>query len=696
MTGAAAFPMMAAAQDAAVASSNAQDRVFEAAFFENYAPTTALDMISRVPGFQLDGGDFKRGLGQGGANVLINGERLTGKNEVGGQLSRIAAANVVRIEIVDGASLDIPGLSGDVANITTKTTGVSGTWSWAPQFRKRQKANWGHFHLTVSGETGDLSYSAELRQESQRNGHWGPETLTAADGTLFETRDENARYYSEVPGATLDLNWKPKEDHVGNLNLEYNQFNFNGSEISDRRAVTSRGEDLQTQFSNAEDEWNAKIGADYEFPFLSGKLKTIGYYRAEHSPTVSRFDVFELNGTQTSGSRFFQTADEGEAIGRVEYSWAPQEGRDWQFGVEGAFNFLNIEQDLLLYDGQDFVDEPLMSDTRVEEQRAEATLTHSRPLSPKWDIQASLGVEYSEISQTGDAVSDPSGEVVRDFIRPKGFLAATYKPNDDLSIRFRAEREVGQLSFFDFISSVDVRDDLGNAGNVNLVPSQSWLGSVEFDRDFGNGNTFKVKFYGAQITDLVDRIPVEIPIDTDDDGEPDDIEFGDAVGNIDSTAYRYGFDANATIKGDKWGWKGTQLDLRFDWRDSSVDDPLTLRSRRLNNDKETYWSAQFRHDIPNSDWAYGFFTDQFVNAPAFRLNTINDFHFDGPWGSAFIEHKDVLGMKVKLELLNLFDASDDFERQIFTDRRDVGELDFIESNSRKFDRFINIEFSGTF
>ena len=656
-------------------SALAQDnQIFEQEFFEQFAPRTALDMIDRLPGFQLDGGDFKRGLGQGGANILINGERLTGKTDVGGQLSRIVAANVTRIEILDGASLDIPGLSGQVANLVTKNSGVSGTWSWAPEFRKNQVANFGHFHLTVSGERGNLSYAAELRSESQRNGHWGPETLTQADGTVFESRDEFARYYSEVPGGTLDLTWKPKADHVGNLNLEYNQFNFNGSEISDRRALAPRGNDLQTQFSNAEDEWNAKIGADYEFPLGAGKLKTIAYYRAEHSPTINRFDVFELTGHQLSGSRFSRVADEGEAIARAEYSWAPKEGRDWQLGLEGAFNFLDIESNLRVLEGGAFVEQALDGATsRVEEQRAEATLTHSRELSSHWDIQASLGAEYSELSQTNG--------LTRDFFRPKGFLSATYKPRDNLSIRTKIEREVGQLSFFDFISSVDVQDDLGSTGNINLVPNQSWQGSIEFDRDLGDGNTFKVKFYGSLISDLVDRIPIGLD--------------GDAVGNIDS-AHRYGFDINATLKGDKWGWKGTQLDLGFDLRNSNVEDPLTLIGRRLNNDKEVYLGANYRHDIPETDWAYGIETSYYSGAPSFRLNTISEYNFSTIRSIAFIEHKDVLGMKVVASLRNLLNGTDDFERQVFTDRRDLGVLDFTEFRSRDYRTFLNIEFSGTF
>lgn len=657
---------------------------FEPAFFEQYAPRTALEMIEQIPGFQLQGANFQRGLGQTSANVLINGERVTGKTDVGSQLNRITAANVVRIEIRDGASLDIPGLSGQVANIITKSSALSGSWSWRPEFRERQPIDLNHVHLIVSGERGNLSYSAELRNESNRAGAFGPETITAADGTLFEVRDEVGRFQFDGPGVVLDLAWRPREDHVGNLNLEYNKTNFNSNEISSRRAVTDRGQDLFTKFAGGEDEWNASVGADYEFPLGDGKLKTIGYYRFERSPTRSTFEGFAPEGDQLFGSIFTRLADEAETIGRLEYSWTRDEGRtlsgDWQFGIEGAFNWLDIESDLQVFDTnlQSYEDVVLDgASSRVEEKRAEATLTYTRKLNEKWDLQASLGAEISELSQAGGLTTGLS----REFFRPKGFVLATYTPKEGSVWRFRAEREVGQLSFFDFISSVDVVDDFDTTGNINLVPSQSWLGSIEYDRDFGDGITFKAKPYVAFISDLVDRIPIG--------------ESGDAVGNIDD-AIRYGVDINTTIKGDRWGWTGTQFDLTLDIRDSSVDDPLLGTSRRLSRDKTTFWHARWRHDLPNTDYAYGLFVREFADAPRFRLDNITDPTLERPITGAFIEHKDFYGVKIQAGVINLLDSRENFERRVFTDRRDRGELDFVEFESRAFGPILYFELSGTF
>lgn len=656
---------------------SANGQIFEPAYFEQFAPRTAIDMVSRIPGFQIRSGGGNRGLGQGGANILINGNRISGKTNAGDQLSRINATNVVRIEIVDGTSLDIPGLSGQVANVITKSTGISGTWEWRPEWRNRLSANLYDLKATVSGETGNVAWSLTAKNSPFRNGHRGLETQTDANGTLFETRYEDGQYYGDNPGVSTDLTWTPKENHVGNLNLKYNQFNFNGREQSRRTAITVDGITGESLFSNAEDEWNATIDADYEFPFLmsekNGKLKLIGYYRFEHSPTISRFDFFEPGLGRTSGSRFSRVADEAEAIGRAEYSWKPRDDQDWQIGVEGVFNYLDITSSLLLLNaGGDFVDEPLDGATsRVEEKRGEATLTHSRKLSDKWDLQASIGAEYSQLSQdTG---------FTREFFRPKGFITATYKPDDSLSIVTRIEREVGQLSFFDFISSVSLQEDLATQGNKDLVPQQDLSARVELNKDFGNGNTFKVSAFGTLISDRVERIPIGVD--------------GDAIGNIDN-AHRYGANFNATLKGDKWGIKGTQLDLSLILRNSSVIDPIGEFTRRLNADIKYSWSVEFRHDIPNTDWAWGFYSDQFKRAQNYRLTTVNQFDFAGPWASAYIEHKDIFGLKVRADIANIFDASDDFRREVYDNRR--GSLLRIEDRSREFDLMYRMRVSGTF
>jgi len=667
-------PSSALAQDTSTAET--ASNIFTAADFATYQPRTALDMVQRIPGFQIDFGEDRRGLGQGGANILINGERLSGKTNPNDQLSRIGASRVVRIEIVDGTSLDIPGLSGEVANVITETTGTSGTWEWRPQFRKHRKPDLLDGNMTASGAIGSLSWSASAKNESFRNGHRGPELITEPGIGLTERRDEDGQYYGDNPRIGLDLTWKPIENHTGNLNLEYRHFNFNERTRSDRTAITPEGRTNATRFFVAEDHTAVDVGGDYELPVGPGKLKLIALHEYADLPTAFTFDVY-TRGELSEGSKYVQDSQQAESIIRSEYSWSPKDDRDWQLGLEGAFNSLDFEAGLNLRDDMGvFVPDPGSDEaSRVEEARAEMTLTHSRTLSPKWSAQASLGVEYSELSQSGSA------ELVREFIRPKGFIDVTYKPSDSLSLRGKFERKVGQLNFFDFISSVNLQDNLDQAGNPDLVPDQTWLTEFEIDKNFGGGNTFGARFYYEDISDIVDRIPVGAD--------------GDAVGNIDN-ATRYGVDLSSTLKGDNFGLKGTELTLQLDLRDSSVKDPLTGIDRRLNDDSKVYWNAEFRHDIPDTNWAYGFSADRNEEAPVFRLNTVGQFTFTRAFASAFIEHKDIYGLKVRATAFNLLDSGERFRREFYDARRDTGTVIRIEDSRRTFDPFIGFSISGTF
>lgn len=649
-------------------------------YFSQFAPVTAFDMIIRIPGFNLSGANFGRGLGQSGANVLINGDRLTGKTDVDDQLSRISAANVVRIEIVDGAALDIPGLSGQVANILTKSSGLSGTFEWSPEFRSRLTPNWFRGNATLSGEIGHLTYTVGVKNEAFRQGTYGLETLINADGVLFETRDEIRRRYADRPGASVDLTWKPKSEHTGNLNFEINQFDFQGVERSIRTAQTAEGTDLFTLFKDSEDEWNMSIGADYEFPLslgdTNGKLKTIGYYRFEGSPTLSAFEAFDDN-QRVEASRFQRQANEAETIIRSEYSWFPQEGRDWQLAVEGVFNYLETDASLSELENGALVDVALEgASIRIEERRAQTTLTHSRNLTKKLDLQASIGVEYSELTTSGE------NGLVRDYVRPKGFLSSTYNIDNNKIWRAKIEREVGQLRFFDFLASADLNNDETRDANNNLVPPQSWVAELAYEHSFGKGNQWNVTLDGSIIDDLVDRIPIG--------------DTGNGVGNIDSKAYTYALHSDLALKGEDWNFNGIELNMGFGLHFSHVDDPVEGFNRRLSGDSLWHWNVNLRHDIPNTDYAYGFDMSQNRNARQFRVETTQFFVFKGPFIGAFVEHKDVFGMRLNLQLNNLLSSSDDFERQIFTDRRDIGVLNFTESREREFGVIGRATLSGTF
>jgi outer membrane receptor for ferrienterochelin and colicins len=202
----------APAEQAAVttpAAVPATGQTYPAAFFERFSPRTALDMLNNVPGFVLRDDGGQRGLGQATANVLVNGQRLTGKSEDSfTQLGRIAAKNVVRIEVVDAATLSVPGLVGQVANLTVKDDGISGNFAYRFEARaKFTKPLHDRFEASISGKLGEVGYTFGLSNLSHRGGAGGDSVIAAADGTVLERRSDVILSYYDPRKVSLALKY---------------------------------------------------------------------------------------------------------------------------------------------------------------------------------------------------------------------------------------------------------------------------------------------------------------------------------------------------------------------------------------------------------------------------------------------------------------------------------------------------------
>ncbi|MEO1474102.1 MAG: hypothetical protein AAFS03_09225, partial [Pseudomonadota bacterium] len=165
-------------------------------------------------------------------------------------------------------------------------------------------------------------------------------------------------------------------------------------------------------------------------------------------------------------------------------------------------------------------------------------------------------------------------------------------------------------------------------------------------------------------------------------------------GNLDS-ATQYGIDIDTTFELGPLGLDGMRWDVQLELRQSSIDDPLTGESRRINEDLVLGLFTEFRHDIPNTDWAWGIALERFDRAPVFRLDQRQYFEARPGFGFGFIEHKDVYGLTATVLLANLFDQDDQFTREVFTPRR-TGDLLFVEDRTRNFGPILTFRLKGSF
>ncbi|MGQ0559224.1 MAG: TonB-dependent receptor plug domain-containing protein [Sphingosinicella sp.] len=654
-------------------------RTYTPADFARFNPRNALDMLNNVPGFAIQQGDTeRRGLGQATGNVLINGERFSSKTTgIFTELQRISASNVVRIEVADGGSFNIAGLSGQVANIITLSRGLSGNFAWRPQIRSYQTpARMLNFDLSLNGSIRGWDYRLGFRNDSFRNGNEGPEVVFRPDGSIVDLRDEILDVNGDQPRFTAGVRRAFENGSILNLNGAFGFFMLDVQELSYR---TGPGQpDRTRRLTEREREHNYEVGGDYEFALAGGRLKLIGLRRFEHSPYVQTLLQTFADGRPIFGQRFTQTGDETETIARGEYRWRAG-GADWQVSLEGALNQLDVENNLFDRNAAgEFVPTPgAATASVVEEKRAEALFTYGRPLASNLNLQASLGGEYSQLSQTG------AGGLTRTFWRPKGFLNLAWRPAQGWDLSARIERQVGQLNFFDFVASSNVSAGTSNAGNVNLVPPQSWNAQVQATRNLGRWGTATARLYGRLISDVVDVIPIGAN--------------GQSPGNLEEPASVLGVHWTSTFNFDPLGWRGAKLDANVQLQRTRLTDPLTGVSRPINENMTRLIELNLRHDVPNTEWAWGANYFDFRQSEGFRLD--QRFHFIGYPGNLglFVEHKDVLGLTVRASVDNLLDNNESFIRTFFNGRRNLtnSNILFTEDRDRYYGLIFTLSISGT-
>ena len=644
--------------------------------FSQYAPRTALEMVSRIPGFSIQGDDDgSRGFGQASGNVLINGQRVSGKsNGATESLDRISASSVVRLELVDASAFEIAGLSGHVVNVITNGDGaVSGTWRWRARFRDNLPPFYNGLNLTLSGGQGDISWSFEAESSPERGASNGPEFVTDGFGDLIQRREEDFTYAAEYVSVSGSVGWTPASGAIGNLNAKTTLFQPDRKETS--KLFPVNGPEGRRLYEGAEDEVFVEVGGDYEFGFGPGRLKAIGLVRREDSPIIDRVFRGNVDGTDISESLFTRDIEEGEYILRTEYGLAFENGSDWQFALEGAFNYLDQQSSLASSEGGSPLELQTLpnANSRVEEQRGEVSVTHGRRLSPSVTGQVSMGAEISELSQSGDASN------VRTFTRPKGFASLSWQVDPSLKLVTRLEREVGQLDFFDFVSSVNLSAGNGENGNPEIVPEQSWRLSAQAEKNYGGWGAATLEVFYSDIEDIVDRVP---------------IGTGDGPGNLDS-AWRVGAEWDATLKFDKVGFAGAELSFEGEYFESEVTDPLTGEVRPI-NDSSKYWMlAEMRQDVPRTDWAWGVGFERWERNPYYRLSETGQEGARPGFGFAYVEHKDLWGMTGQAMIGNVANQNDTFRRQLYDTNR-LGNVVRVEDRARDFGPIFTVQLEGKF
>ena len=621
--------------------------VFTPDFFADQRPNTALDMVNRIPGFSVQDGDGSRGFEGAVGNILINGARPASKNDAGSSvLSRTLVPQVERIELVRGGApgIDMQGYSV-VVNVITKTRSshesiFTGT---AFLFEGGRDAANGTYQFTA--RDGDRVMGFTLSDGVSINDSNGVGRVIRRDRNGVILRDEG--YIND--------------QHGGGQGIRGNYANaFMGGKID----LTARiGQNDYSQWSrqdgpgilreNSYDETgtSGEVGAVFTRPLRDGLTSETRFIREWSDFENASISNNRVGAVISPEQRFESTGDSSETILRSLLRWERSPSMTIEGGGELAYNMLSVDQAFSV--GGVNVRLPSASVT-VEETRGEAFGKATWRVRPNLTVEGGLRLEGSTITQSGDADQEKSFF----FVKPR--VQVTWTPMPQNQVRFRFERELGQLDFGDFAASAELSDDQVFGGNVDLEPEQRWISELVYERRFLGDGIVSVGYRHDEIIGVIDRLPL-----------PGNLS---ATGNIgDGTLDQLA--VNVVVPLDWTGFAGGQFAFRNTWNNTAVTDPTTGREREISGVRASQPGFTISQDI--TSWK--------VNWSATYLEGLRQFSYDpdqtsGFTGSdyfeGFVEYKPTptLSVMVKVNVWNDFQM----ERIQYADRTPARPIAFTE------------------
>lgn len=667
-------PLLLLASAAAHAAPAQSSRVvYDAAYYAQFRPNTALDMVRQTPGFTLEDTGARRGFSGASGNVFVDGEHPIAKSQtLADILQRIPAKQVLRIELLRGgeAGVDASGHSV-IANIVRTPSAGQGVYQLGFEYAGRTPVpnGWGSW----SGRLGRTDYSVGFNGYSLMRNLPGERDTLDGSGTLIGTReDRSPRDFYQFA-----LNGEASRSVLGGRVRVTGQAKIERYH-EDSTIATRSLDSALTEFERNPYTYRRRTvegGVEYDRPLgswdlsLSG-LVTRGHFESDVSSTSSDGagaikSVFEQNQVQNSGETILR--------GRLARGFG--DSHRFEMGAEGAINTLDQQLALTLDLGQGPFPIPIQNaNLSVTERRAEAYAADTWTLG-RWVLESRLTGEASRLSFTGDT----NQSVGLSYLKPS--VQLTRRLGKSNQLRARIYRDVGQLNFTDFVSVSSLADDRINGGNPDLKPETSWRVELAGDFRFAGEGALNLRLFHHWVFDTADLVPVG----------PPDARF-DAPGNI----------GNANVNGAQMTVKlplnavlhGTALTLDGTWQKSRVRDPLTGQRRQISGFADIAFKAEFRQDLPRHKLAWGVTYTAQPTLTYYRLKELERKRAS-PSFDLWLETTSFLGLKTRLTVLSLLNQTERRMRTLFAPDR-TSTVALIERGARHPSRWITLTVSGNF
>lgn len=636
------------------ANVNTADRTaYDAAFFAQFNPQNALDMVNQTPGFSLNGGEDRRGFSGAVGNLLIDGLRPVAKSQsVQSILQNIPAAQVLRIEVLRGAAV-AGDASGQSVLVNVVRTPNAGSGVWDAGFEQTNhtspqgSASW-------SGRTGEVeygiggSYYGNDRSLPGRR-YYFDENHQLTD--FIDTPLPQAFREGVINGNFAMPLWGGRLSTTQQVDIWYHKsgLRLNDYAFQDGPLQGVLNEDAH------ERQWSFEIGANYDHDFgpWSMSLVSLVTRRYYNDSTVDR--IFDDTRSLVEVDDVAQHRNSGETILRGSLTRDLGSHHHVEFGAEGAFNTLDAQVDFNVDTGSGAVSVPIFNgNVTVQERRAEIFASYTWRPNDRWSIEARAANEFSVLDFNGDY----SQSVRLSYFKPSIQISRSIGTNNQL--RLRVYRDLSQLNFDDFVASPSPSDHLITGGNKDLRPESDWRLELGGDFNLPGGVTTTFALTRYWIADATDQVELHAP----NPNPPGPDLLFDGPGNI-GEGDAWSFTTHTTIP-TAFLLPNSRLTLDATLWDTHVIDPITGVERSISGRPDVQLSGEWRQDLSASHFSWGFNFEKVSAQRVLRHNEI-DISEEGPYITLFAESTIVPGLKFRMQANDVFNPPIRRTRTFFGD-----------------------------
>ena len=597
-------------------------RVFVPAYYLQFDPVTALDMVQQTPGFNPQEQSGGRGLAGVRTNILINGKRPPPKGQsIWQQLSNRPYTSVTRIDLINtGATLgiDMQGYT-QVANIILEDEDPD-YFELSSQFNR-------------SGD-GDVRQRNERNTELDLTGNlsWGQHDFSLRAGLMDRSTKTPSDFVDIDPANPEQRISSQNQNDQGENYLQLSSiFNFQNESSLSVNAELNTQERISEPIpvgggSAAVLAISESFLNDRDFQEVSAE-----YLRTFGMRSDLMFAVVDSRNIQTNESTFSDELDllslkrnreSGETAARLRLTNNYSNNLTLRAIASSAFNY--FEGNLRLFEnGQ--LQTLAGSDSRVEEDRHSLTMEADWNWKENWTLRGSLSGGIYAIEAKGVSSNDQT-EV-------KGLTSVAYQFRYRTTITWESRYDIGQLSLSQFLASSSLSSEILQAGAVRLDSESNWRHTLNYDQRFGDRGVLKFTLGHYILENPIRSVPLSDSLIVSQNTNAEKITW---------------FDTNIEHPFARFNMEDLVLDAGFNIQDSETIDPVTGESRDVSGSR-LRWSLGLKKNPGESKWSWELNTWRNINNKNYSVRGANVWQQSHQW-RAFLQYEFFQGLRLNARI----------------------------------------------